>query len=250
MFAEERKVQIIELLRKNNNSITVTALCEALYASGATIRRDLKELESSHLIRRTHGGAMLSAEGMGEDPLVFRELQNSTNKQVIAQYAKGYIKDGMSLFLDSSSTVFALAQTLDQFENLTVITNGLKCALLLSDYKNLRVVCTGGIIRDNSKSMVGLASKEMAARYNATICFMSCRGLSTSIGATEASEEECYIKQQYMQNSKNSILLCDSSKLDVNYICKLAPLSDFHEIITEKKEINQILAKHSKGYAD
>ena len=246
MLAYERKQQILEIMRSGNRVVTVDQLCKSIYASGATIRRDLKELEESQLIRRTHGGAILVEGTTSEDPLAFRENQNSMKKQIIAEQAKRHIRDGMTLFFDSSTTVYFLGKTLDKFSNLKVITNGLKAALLLSEYKNMTVMCTGGLLRENSKSLVGLSAKEYVSRYNADLAFMSCRGFSVENGVSEASEDEYNVKRQFLQNSKNAILMCDTSKLNKDYLCKLAPLSEFYEVITEKKEINDLCNKHTK----
>ena len=47
MLAYERKQQILEIMRSGNRVVTVDQLCKSIYASGATIRRDLKELEEA-----------------------------------------------------------------------------------------------------------------------------------------------------------------------------------------------------------
>jgi DeoR/GlpR family transcriptional regulator of sugar metabolism len=245
MLAYERKQQILELMRKGNRVVTVDQLCKSIFASGATIRRDLKDLENSKLIRRTHGGAILVEGNTSEDPLAFRENQNSMKKRIISDLALRHIQDGMTIFLDSSSTVYSLAKGLDKFNNLKVITNGIKTAMLLSDFKNVAVMCTGGSLRENSKSLVGLAAKDFISRYNADLAFMSCRGFSVESGASEASEDEFYVKMQYIANSKKAILMCDTSKMNLDYLCKLAPLSDFYEIITEKKEINDLCNQYT-----
>lgn len=246
MLAYERKVQILDIIRRNNKVATVEQLCGEIYASGATIRRDLKELEDSKLIRRTHGGAILVEGSTSEDPLVFRENQNSMKKQIIADFALRHVKDGMTLFLDSSSTVFSLARVLDQFNNLKVLTNGLKASLVLSEFKGVKLMCTGGTLRENSKSLVGVAAQEYIGRFNADLAFMSCRGFSLENGVSEASEDECHVKRQFINNSKRSILLCDTSKMYVDFLCKLAPLSSFYEVITEKKETNDLCNQYTQ----
>lgn len=245
MLAYERKKQILELMRQNNRVVTVDQLCSGLFASGATIRRDLKELEESKLIHRTHGGAVLVEGSTSEDPLAFRESQNSMKKQIIADLAVRHVRDGMTVFLDSSSTVNILAKSLDKFNNVKVITNGLKTAMLLSEFKNITVMCTGGALRENSKSLVGLAAKEFISRYNADLAFLSCRGFSVENGASEASEDEYYVKSQYLSNSKKAILMCDTSKMNLDFLCKLAPLSEFYEVITEKKEVTDLCNQYT-----
>ncbi len=238
MLAYERKQQILDLLRRNNKVATVEQLCKELFASGATIRRDLKDLEENKLIHRTHGGAVLVEGNSTEDPLIFREGQNSIRKQTIADLAVKHIQDGMTIFLDSSTTVLMLAKMLNRFSNIKVITNGIKTAMLLSDYSGLQLMCTGGILRENSKSLVGLSAKNFISHYNADIAFMSCRGFSIENGASEANEDEYYVKRQFIANSKKAVLLSDTSKMGSDFLCRLAPLSDFYEVITERKEVN------------
>lgn len=240
MASYNRKELILDYMRTKSRFVTVEQLCQLLYVSGATIRRDLAELESSHLIRRTRGGAILVEGSASDDPLAMRENKNAIKKQMIATQALHHVRDGMTLFLDSSSTVFTLARNLDRFNNLRVITNGLKTSLLLSDFKGVRVMCTGGTLRENSKSLVGPAAIEFISKLNADLTFLSCRGFSIQNGASEASENEFYVKQQFITNSKSSVLLCDSSKMDIEYLCRLGPLSRFAEVITERKDINDL----------
>ena len=246
MLAYERKQQILDYMRARGRVVTVEQLCAAVFASGATVRRDLRELEESKLIRRTRGGAILVEGSTSEDPLAFRENQNAMKKQIIADMASRHISDGMTLFLDSSSTVFALARTLDRFTNIKVITNGLKTSLLLSEFKNVKVFCTGGTLRENSKSLVGETACSYIDRFNADIAFMSCRGFSIERGVSEASEEEAAVKRRYLANCKKSILLCDLSKMNVDFLCKLAALSDYYEVITERKETNDLCNQYTQ----
>lgn len=247
MFVEERKQKILNIMRKKNNRITVNYLCVKLFASAATIRRDLKDLEIRQLIKRTYGGAILCNESINEDPLLFREMQNYYAKKIISNIAIKHVHDGMTIFLDSSSTVFILAENFKKFNNLKVITNSLKTTMLLSDYQNIKLLSTGGILRENSKSLIGLSAREFVSRYNADLCFMSCRGVTILNGASESNEDEYYVKKQYMQNCKKIILMFDTSKLNKDFICKLAPLNHFNEIITEDKLINKNLNKYTKG---
>ena len=238
-----RDEAILEYLRANNRFVTVDQLSDALFCSGATIRRDLSNLEAGGLLRRVRGGAILIEGRTNDDPIDFRESKNVMQKQIIAGMAHAHIRDGMTLFMDSSSTSLALARRLDDFSNLRVITNGIKNANLLSDFHGITVMCAGGTIRPNSKSLVGTSTLDYLSRYNADIAFMSCRGFGVAGGATEASEDECQIKKVFMQNSKSSILLCDSSKKDQEYLCKLAPLTHFTHVLTEKRDLNQWFRK-------
>lgn len=243
MAQYNRKELILNFMRDQNNFVTVEQLCENLYVSGATIRRDLNELESSRLIRRTRGGAILVEGIANEDPLAFREGQNEMQKQIIASYARKHIKDGMTIFLDASSTVFTLARNLDTFSNLRVITNGLKTGLYLSDRKGITLMCTGGTLREGSKALAGQSAVAYISRLNADAVFMSSRGFSLAHGASEASEDEYYIKQAFLHSSKAAYLLCDTSKINQDYLCRTAPITQFAAVFTEDRHVNDLFTK-------
>ncbi len=252
MFAYERKQQILDIL-KIKKAISVDELCKTLYTSGATIRRDLQVLEKDNLIKRTHGGAVLLEGNSTETPLVLRESENSGQKQLISELAIEHIADGMTIFLDSSSTVSYIIRRLTPFQGLKIITNGIKTASLLSDYKNIKTYCTGGVIRDNSRSLVGHNAEQFIAQFNADVCFMSCRGMSAEIGATDPSDEEAFVKKEYIRNSRKRILLCDTTKINVNYFSKVAPLSEFDQIITNDPETTlkfSIFTRHAAATPD
>ena len=243
MAMQDRKDMIIELLRSRSRFVTVGQLSEKLFVSGATIRRDLAELEKSKLIQRTRGGAILLESISSEAPMILRETRNEAQKQAIAAIARDYIKDGMTIFMDSSSTVFTLARSLSQILNLTVITNNLKICWLLSEHKGVTLLCTGGRLKDRSMSFFGPSAVQFIGRLNADAAFISAMGFTLENGSSDATEEEYYIKRAYISNSKNRYLLVDTSKLGKGFMYRTSPLSDFTRVITEDRETNERLLR-------
>ena len=57
MLNRERELQILDILKQHGSFVKVNTLCEKLFASESSIRRDLKKLENRGLIRRNYGGA-------------------------------------------------------------------------------------------------------------------------------------------------------------------------------------------------
>ena len=212
-------------------------MCEALYSSGATIRRDLAVLEGNFLIKRTHGGAVYIEGNANEYPLNMRESENILLKETIAQKALPFIRDGMTLFMDSSSTVCALAERLKGFKNLRIVTNGLKTCNILSDKDGVEIFCTGGKLRKHAKSLIGSSAINAVDAFYADIAFISCRGVDMNLGFSDANENEAELKRAYIKNSNKVILLCDSSKLDKKSFCKIGDMKDVWKIITDKEMI-------------
>ena len=237
----DRKDLILEILRNHSRFVTVGQLSEKLFVSGATIRRDLAELEESRLIQRTRGGAILLESISTEAPMVLRETRNEMQKQIIATIARDYIKDGMTIFMDSSSTVFTLARNLSHLNNLTVITNNLKIAWLLSEHKGVSLFCTGGWLKEQSMSFFGESALRFINRLNADAAFISAVGFSFDKGSSDGSEEEYYIKRAYLSNSMKKYLLADTTKLGKDYMYRTSQLSDYTRVITESRELNERL---------
>jgi len=242
MAMHNRKDLILEILRNHSRFVTVEQLSEKLFVSGATIRRDLSELERSKLIRRTRGGAILMESISNETPMVLREGRNEMEKQIIAAIARDYVKDGMTIFLDSSSTVFTFARNLGHLSNLTIITNNLKILWLLSEQKGVTLICAGGRLKERSMSFFGESTVQFISRLNADAAFVSTIGFTFENGSSEGSEDECFVKRAYIANSREKYLLADTTKLGKEFIYRTAPLSAYTRVITESREVNERLA--------
>lgn len=228
-----RQEQILEYMRDGNTFVTVEQLCGLLYISPATVRRDLSAMEASGVIHRLRGGALLIQGTADDDPMLLREQQNVTEKQIIAGRAVKHIHDGMTIFMDSSSTVYYLARILKGFKNLRVITNGIKTASCLADYDGITVMCTGGTVRPGTKSLVGAQTLSYISSLHADAAFISCRGFMAEDGAFEANEEEYHIKKRLLGNCEKAFLLCTKGKLGCKYLFHLGKVQDFDEIIIE-----------------
>ena len=233
MLPLERQQHILEIL-KEKQAVSVEELCARLYSSGATIRRDLQILENSGQLRRTHGGAIFLDGNAKDFPLQMRENENLSAKDIIARIALEHIRSGQTIFMDASSTVGQLALRLTRFRNLRVITNGLKTADMLAGVEGVTVYCTGGRLRENAKSFVGVQAMEFAARFNADLAFFSCRGVHPESGITDSTEEEADIKRIYMRQARRAFLLCDDSKLGQEFFCKIGDLNAVDGIICNR----------------
>lgn len=234
MLSYERQQQIMELLQKRR-SVTVEYLIKKLYASGATIRRDLQEMQRQGLLTRVRGGAVLIDGGNQDKPPILRAQQNTAQKERIARLAMRCIEDASTLFLDSSSTVTAFARRLESFagqRELSVMTNGLFTIHALNELSCVTIFDCGGVIKNHS-SAVGPTALSALESFHADVTFFSCCGFSLDIGTTEASEENAAVKRVMCRNAKRRILLCDSSKFDKDFFCKVCAAPDITRIITD-----------------
>ncbi len=235
----ERQHRILEILRQQNFA-SVDDLCRTLYSSGATIRRDLTELENRGMIKRVRGGA-IAFNGINSDlPFLLRSNRNVEEKKRIAQLAVQFVNESTTLFMDSSSTSLYLAHELTQFQNVSVITNCIDIAYMLSIHSNAKVYASGGQIR-NSTTMVGPTALSMVNNRFADLFFFSCAALSVEHGATETNEDSVAIKRAMYANSGKRILLCDHTKFGSFFSYRCFDLDSLDIIITDRKPPEEFL---------
>lgn len=230
MLNIERHNIIMEILKKKKNA-TVEYLSSILYASCATVRRDLTLLEESGLVKRTHGGVILIDNTSNELPHIIRENTNKEKKVRLCNAALDFINDNYSLFLDSSSTVLNLVPLLNKFENLTVITNGVRTALDLIRSTTANVYISGGQIKQGSTSVVGTYSNYFIKEFNPDMAIISCHALNKN-GIYEADEQQTHVKRKMLQNVKKAILLCDDSKFELSCLFRLCDFENITAVIT------------------
>lgn len=231
----ERLDSILTYLRQKRTA-SVKTLAKRFYTSEATVRRDLNELERRGLVKRLHGGVVLLDGTCREIPLYMREQQNVDAKQKIAAQAAQYIRDGQVIFMDASSTTMYLIKYFEAFQELTIITNGIKTAQELCTL-NHKVYCTGGLMLHNSSAYVGDFAADFIRHFNADIFFFSSRGLSEDGKITDASSEETQIRSVMMEHSNQHIFLCDRSKIGQTFCYNLCSLEKIDACITDDPSV-------------
>lgn len=229
---QNRQDAILKII-KQEKSVSVKDLAKFFYINEATIRRDFNILESTKLIKRIHGGAVL-IEGLdSEIPLLLRETANHIAKNKMGLIASKYINDGDTIFLDSSSSISFIIPHILNKKGLKIITNGAKTIALLAKLNGCEICCTGGKLRENSLSFIGLHANNFLENYYIDKCFFSCRGVSIERGITELNQEEAELRKIVIRNSRKKFLLADNTKFDAISYYKLAPLDSISAIITD-----------------
>ena len=230
MSYNERKQQILALLAETN-AADVSTLAKLLYASDATVRRDLAKLEEEGFIIRSHGKAI--SMNLYADkciPYGQREAIGSTSKKKIAEAAVGaHVKEGSVIMLDASSTALQTVEFLGKINNLIVITSGINTLNELVK-TNIRFYSTGGRAINASSSFVGQSTIDTLKNFNADVCFVSCHGLSHDGYATDTSERENDVRAMMMKRSRRRVLLIDESKIYLQCWHNLCHISDFDDV--------------------
>ncbi len=239
MLQLDRYEKIMQILQKQKR-VSAQYLAQNLYVSNSTIRRDLQEMEKKGMINRVWGGATVVKGKQYEPPVYFRAHDNQNKKEIIAACASSFIKDGMTIFMDASSTLQYLIPYLDKFARLTVITCGLNIQRLLYEKSNVTVHLLGGQVFEGSY-VAGHIAQNNVQQYFADLFFFSCGGISPDSGITSPDARIVAICQEMMKRAKAKILLCDSTKVEMNYLWTISPFQEIDYVIMDNAMENQEL---------
>jgi DeoR/GlpR family transcriptional regulator of sugar metabolism len=213
MTQYERRQSIIELLRRQPGS-GVTEMASTLGVSEGTVRNDLNALEDEGVLIRFHGGAVLIGQmSFQNTSFTDRHREHAMEKEVIGRCAAELVRDGDSILLDASSTIYYFALALEARQGLRVVTNGLDVARLLARNPSNTVILIGGILNQDGSSLTGLFSEQVMHEFHVKKAFVSCSGFSVERGLTEVHLEEAQLKRKAIQSAQQVFALVDSSKL-------------------------------------
>ncbi|MEG2088223.1 MAG: DeoR/GlpR family DNA-binding transcription regulator, partial [Angelakisella sp.] len=199
-------------------------------------------LQKDGMIQRSHGGAVIIESIGDESSRSVRELEHRKEKRCIAALGRELLHPNDAIFMDSSSTVGTIAPMLAGFSSLSVITSGLKNAMLLSQYTSAKIYLPGGALNNTSNSMTGSDTCAFILQVNADIALLSCGAVNLSGAVTEVSLEQSQIKRAMLKNSKTHILLCDSSKLGGTLLSKTCGLEAFDYLVTNQRLSKEFMA--------
>ncbi|WAM33775.1 DeoR/GlpR family DNA-binding transcription regulator [Caldicellulosiruptor morganii] len=237
MFAEERKSRIAQMI-KEGKSVKVNELAKMFGVSESTIRRDLNELESLGIVRRTHGGAVNSFATSFELSFSEKEDRFAKEKEYIGRIAARYIKDGDTVILDSGTTTQYIARNITA-KNVVIITNSVNIANELSSREDIEVIVTGGVIRSKTKALVGDIAQNTLKQFRCDKAFVAANAVSAQFGVTTPTHVEAAVKRTMIESAKEVFLVADSSKFGQVAFALICPVGRLDYIITDRMDEKQ-----------
>ena len=247
MKAGNRADQILRELRQEG-SLTLDGLIERLGASAASVRRDLAKLEAKGLVRRTHGGVTL-VEPLLYEPFRYdslfqnREQHRTGEKRRIGSKAAELILENETVGFTAGTTTTHVARNLRNRHNIRVITNAINIAMELSNCAGLRTFVTGGFVQwAGSFSLVGHAAIMSLKDVYMDRVFVSVCGIDIARGITVIEPEEALTFRMMIQQSKQSVVVADSTKIGMVTPSLICPITDVNVLITDKGASDKSIA--------
>lgn len=228
MLQVERYTQIRALLEKTP-TLRIGQLAKLLYVSEATVRRDVDAMEKDGLLKRVYGGVTLNKEDM---PLTLRSFQHADEKDEIGKQAAELVKDGQTIFIDSSSTALHILPYIKHKKDMTVISNSQKVIDTLA-FSNNKLILTGGELIPRNLAYVGELACRSLDMYRPELVFFSSQGIDINGEITDVSESETALRRAALRRGIQTVFLCDSSKAGRIYTHHVCYKSEITKIITD-----------------
>jgi len=235
LINHSRRKNLLALLAERQ-SIRVADLEKLLYASAATIRRDITELAASNLLKKVHGGAQALQP---EEPsaLVGQTFQQNMalhegRKRAIARRAVEMCHDGETIIINGGTTTFLMAEHLVT-SRLCVLTNSFLMAQTLLTTSQNDILVPGGKVYREQNVIVSPFENDVIQNHYASKMFMGAVAVS-SFGLLESDPLLVRAEIKLIKQAEHLIVLVDSSK----FVSRRAglivcPLNRVHMIITD-----------------
>jgi DeoR family transcriptional regulator of aga operon len=247
-----RSEQIMKFLLRVGTA-SIEEIVAVAGSSAPSIRRDLARMENRGLIRRTHGGATL-VEPLLYEPFRYdssflaREQRFAMEKRRIGAVAAELVQPGETVGLGAGTTTTHIGRSLRHREKIQVITNAINIGMELCNQPGIRTYLTGGVVPWAwSFSLTGHAALTFLDDVYMDKIFLSITGLDAERGATTLETDEALVYKKMLKQSKQVIVVADSSKLGKISPAFICPTSDIHVLITNTGAPDEALAPFERS---
>ena len=238
--------QLIAEAVMSEGTMRIEELTARFGISLMTAHRDLDELVSRGLLRKTRGVVSAAPTSLIEASDVYRSSRQSDEKDIIAQAAMRFVEPGQAAFFDNSTTVLQMARHLPDKVPLTAITNSLTLMNELKGIRDLTLLGLGGQYHNWCNAFMGRMTTSEIARLRADTLFLSMAAITDDI-VFHQSQDMVDTKRAMFDAAARRILLADHTKFDRRALHGFAPLTDFDVVIvddgTSPEHVDRMLSK-------
>ncbi|MCP5161576.1 MAG: DeoR/GlpR family transcriptional regulator [Hahellaceae bacterium] len=239
MAQEARHQQIIELVTERGFA-TIEELAQHFNVTPQTIRRDINYLDQENLLQRYHGGAGLPSSTLNT-AYNDRKIQHLEEKKRIAEAVAAKIPDNASMFINIGTTNETIARALLKHSGLTVITNNLHVASILSSKEDFKVIIAGGIVRNRDGGIIGEATVDFVKQFKVDYAIIGISGIDDDGELLDFDYQEVRVAQAIIDSSRQIYLAADHSKFGRNAMIRLGNIRQASHLFTSKRPPESII---------
>ncbi|MCX6980179.1 MAG: DeoR/GlpR family DNA-binding transcription regulator [Verrucomicrobiota bacterium] len=229
---QARRDRLAELLGQHRY-LPVKELCRRLGVSEATARRDLAALVGEKKIKRTHGGAL--SEFNDRFPS-FRDRQGRGGraKAKIARAALAYMEPGGAYFMDSGTTICAMAEAFRDhpITPVTIVTSNLPVGEMLAAIPDVQVFMVAGQLLHLQSTLLGEMAQRSLEFWKFDTAFLSAEAMNP---AGIWNSQAAIVDQQrvVLERSARTVFCIDGSKLNREAPHFLVPWDRVDALVTD-----------------
>lgn len=213
-------------------TMRIEDLTERFGVSLMTAHRDLDELASRGLLRKTRGIVSAAPTPLVESSDVYRASRQSAEKRALAAAAARHVDPGQAVFFDDSTTVLQMVPHLAARVPLTAITNSITLINALKGMPDLTLIGLGGQYHNWCNAFLGPVTTAEIRRLRADLVVMSMAAITDGL-VFHQSPEMVEAKRAMFDSAARRILLADHSKFDRRALHAMCALEDFDVVIVD-----------------
>ncbi|MGW6454794.1 DeoR/GlpR family DNA-binding transcription regulator [Streptomyces sp. NPDC055078] len=229
--AEARRRLIADHVVEHGTA-TGADLAQLTGVSLMTVHRDLDDLARRGVLRRFRGGASALPSTVFESNLDYRLGVNTAEKKAIARTAAELVEPGMSVMLDDSTTVLALAGLLVDMAPLTVVTNARRVVDVFTDREGVRLIALGGEYSRTHDSFLGVPCVEAIEALSVDLVVVSTSALDARM-AYHQEQDVVLVKRAMLTSGAGKVMLMDHTKLARTALHRVGPVNGLDHLIVD-----------------
>ncbi|WP_448663489.1 DeoR/GlpR family DNA-binding transcription regulator [Sphingomonas sp. CJ20] len=212
---------------------SVAELAARFDVSEETIRRDVRQLEHSGRVQKTHGGVSLPS-GAIEAPYRVRMREQAEAKQRIGREAARLVTPGMTLLLDSGTTSFWLARALAPMRDLSIVTNSIEIAHEVLGRPGQNLFFAGGRINSDYHAAFGADAIAYARCFVPDLTILSIGAVEAERGFLDFDADEAMFKHALLERARRVVMLADGTKFDKTGSLQVAGFGQVNDLVTDR----------------
>ena len=234
----QRREKIYQYLLEHGKT-EIKTLSDYFQVSEMTIRRDCAKLAEMGQISQTFGFVECYQEIEGQKNEPIEQI-----KLALAKEAARHVKNGDTLFINTSSTATASLQFL-QDTSIILMTNNLAVANI-KHHPDSSIILSGGEIRYSKQALTGDIAVDSFAHARSDVSIIGCDGIDLTAGITTSVFHEAKINSKIIENSATLIVVCDYRKIGHQANFTIGKIKDIDILITDTYADEKILTALEK----
>jgi DeoR/GlpR family transcriptional regulator of sugar metabolism len=247
MLTKQRHALILSRLAMHGEVIA-KSLAQELGLSEDSIRRDLRELAQQGKLQRVHGGALPSANAVGN--LNVRETLDTDEKILLGKHAASLIQNGQVVIVDGGTSTLMMVKQLSKTLSATIVTHSPTIASALQNHERIEVIMLGGRLFKHSMVNMGANTIEAARKINADLYFIGATGVHAKAGLTTGDFEEAQIKRVLHEQAAETCLMASAEKIGAASAFEITAAKNISQILYSSQYLNTAQAQAIQAIAE